>query len=132
MPAFQRARYMEKRLAVSPGFGRRYGRFLRTQTIRTTAMMVRVIHQREAFRAANGKQVCRRKGLVIVFQGQTAACARRKTIEVAAKSFQRQRFVTISSAAVNVDGVGVRPLGDFSLVLKVGNRAANDAKVGGV
>ena len=36
------------------------------------------------------------------------------------------------AAAVNVDGVGVRPFGDLSLVFKVGNRAADDAAVGGV
>ena len=36
------------------------------------------------------------------------------------------------AAAVNVDGVGVRPLGDFGLVFKVGNRRVNDAIVGPV
>src|SRR5208282_4740777 len=54
---------------------------------------------------------------------------RRKAIEVAAKSFQRQTFITISSAAVNVDGVGVRPLGDFGLVFNVGNGMVDDAIV---
>ena len=95
-------------------------------------MMVRVIHQRDALGAANGKQVGRRKTLVIVLQGQAAAAAGRKAVEVAAKSFQRRALVTVSAAAVNVDGVGVRPFGDLSLVFKVGNRAADDAAVGGV
>ena len=33
---------------------------------------------------------------------------------------------------MNVDGLGVRPFGDFGLVFQVGNRAANNAAVGGV
>jgi len=131
-PALQRARDVEQRLALSPGVGRRHARCLHTQTIRATAMMVRVIHQRDACRAANGKQVGRRKTLVVVLQGQAAAAAGRKTVEVAAKSSQSRPFVTVSAAAVNVDGVGVRPFGDFGLVFQVSNPATNDAAVGGV
>ena len=54
-------------------------------------MMVRVIHQRDAFCAANGKQVGRRKALFVVLQGQAAAAAGRKAVEVTVKGLQRQR-----------------------------------------
>ena len=66
-------------------------------------MMVRVINQRHAFRAAERQEVGWRVGFVVILHGQAGAGAGRQSFEIASEACQRGGLVAITAA---VDVVG--------------------------
>ena len=92
--------------------------------------MMHVVDQRDSGRLADWKQILGRIGLIVVFDGQSAADPGRKPIEVTCEIRQRLRFVAISPAAMDIDDIGPDPFRDFRLIFKFLYRLIHDVRAG--
>ena len=124
VPALERAREMEQRLASLPSRHRARRRFFDGQSIGETAMMMHVIDQRHFRRLADRQQIERRVNLVVIFQCEAQAHLRRQPLNVSPQRAQRCGLVAISAAAVNVYGVRPDPFGDLRLIVQLGQRVS--------